>query len=145
MLKAAVTPAGSSYAVTSWETGFSRSVASSSESPACRIDANFTKELVACRAVEVANGAAEEKHEKSFRLRGGVGDFTESLEIRALEADYADLIDLTDFALTTAERGPGDVDGVVVDALTLGECFENHASFLTAAAAEFGDNHGRRQ
>ena len=106
--------------------------------------AHFAKKLIAGGAVEIADGAAEEKHEQAFAFAAALGHFLQSLEIGALESDQADHVHLAEFLLAAEERAAGNVDGVVIHALPARERFEQPAGFLPAAAAEFGDNHRTR-
>ena len=119
-------------------------MASSSASPS-RIDrANFAKKLFAGRPVEIPDGAAQKKDQQVFAFAAARRHFSKPLEIRALEADDADFIDVAQFLLAAIERAAGNIDRIIVDALAARQRLEQPARFLAAAAAEFRDDHPAR-
>src|ERR1700691_1024353 len=67
------------------------------------------------------------------------GNFKQSVEILALEAQDADGIDVTELALTHRESRWRNLDGIISRPLAAAKGFENVACLPAAAAAEFSN------
>jgi hypothetical protein len=107
--------------------------------------ADAVKKIGTGSAIEVADVAAEEEDEKVLAGGAAGGDFTEAIEILALETDNADAVDVAKFAAKDGERRRRNLDGVIPGGLPAGEGFEEQARFAAGAAAEFGDDDGARK
>src|SRR5258708_34517156 len=77
-----------------------------------------------------------------FARGAASGDFTETVEIFAFEADHADAVDVAEFATKNGERGRRNFNGVIPGGLPAGEGLEEQARFAPCAAAKFGDDDG---
>src|SRR5258707_2987245 len=105
----------------------------------------IAKKVRAGGAIEVADGTAEEKHEKMLGGSAAGGNFAEPVEIFALEANDADAVDVAKFTAKNGERGRRDFDWVVPRGLPAGKGFEEQPRFSAGAAAEFGNNDRARK
>src|SRR5579883_3290763 len=100
---------------------------------------------IARAAIEIAGRAAEKKHEKVIAGLAVAGDGAQSIEIRPLEPDDADKVDVAEFLFAGLQGGGRDFDWVVAGFLTPRKGFENPAGLFAASAAEFGDMDGAGQ
>ena len=107
--------------------------------------AQIAKEVGAGEAIEIADGAAEEEDEQMFTRGAAGGDFTQTVEIFALEADDADAIDVPEFTAKNSKRGRRNFNGMIPGGLPARERFEEQARFAARAAAEFGNDDGARK
>ncbi len=106
---------------------------------------DVTEETFARAAIEIADRAAEKKHEKVIAGLAVAGDGAQSIEIRPLEPDDADKVDVAEFLFAGLQGGGRDFDWVVAGFLTPRKGFENPAGLFAASAAEFGDMDGAGQ
>ena len=107
--------------------------------------AKIAEEVRAGGPIEVTDGAAEEEDEQMLARGPAGGDFAETVEIFAFEADDADAVDIAKLAAKNSEGGRRNFDGVIPGGLPAGEGFEEQARFAAGAAAEFGDDNGPRK
>jgi len=108
--------------------------------------ANAGKKIDASRAIEIADGAAEEKDEEVLICFAACDDFLKTLKIFAFKTYDMDALNVAEFALTHGQGIAGDFDGMVTRlALAAAKRFEKHAGLFAGATAEFRDKDGRRQ
>ena len=107
--------------------------------------ADTAKKIRTGGAVEVTDVAAEEEDEEMLAGGAAGSDFTEAIEILALEADDADAVDVAKLAAKNGKCGGRNFDGVIPGGLPAGEGFKEQARFAAGSAAEFGDDNGARK
>jgi len=107
--------------------------------------AQIAKKVRAGGAIEVTDGAAEEKDKKMLARGAAGGDFSETVEIFTFKADNADAVDVAELAAKNSERGRRNFDGVIPGGLPAGKGFEERTRFAAGTAAEFGDEDGARE
>src|SRR5882672_2491030 len=106
--------------------------------------ADLPEKIVGGGAIEIADGAAEEKNADGIARFAAIDDRLQAFEIRLFKTDNVDEIDLAEFFFASGKRGGRNFDWVIESGLAARDGFENPASFFAAAAAEFGDVRGTR-
>src|SRR5579884_1674179 len=104
---------------------------------------DVTEETFARAAIEIADRAAEKKHEKVIAGLAVAVDGAQSIEIRPLEPDDADKVDVAEFLFAGLQGGGRDFDWVVAGFLTPRKGFENPAGLFAASVAGSADLVGR--
>jgi|ERR1700693_5674724 len=108
--------------------------------------ANAGKKIDASRAIEIADGATEEKDQEMLISFAACDDFLKTLKIFPLEAYDVYALNVAEFTPTHGQGIARDFDRMVARlALAAAKSFEKHASFFASAAAELRDEDGRRQ
>src|SRR5581483_2337157 len=90
---------------------------------------DVTEETFARAAIEIADRAAEKKHEKVIAGLAVAGDGAQSIEIRPLEPDDADKVDVAEFLFAGLQGGGRDFDWVVAGFLAAKGLRESSGSF----------------
>src|SRR5579863_58208 len=90
--------------------------------------------------LEIPDRAAKEKYEQPLARPPCRGHGQQSFQIGLLQAVDADVVNLAQFLRASIERLLRDFDGVINSWPPLCQSFEHPESFLSAAAAQFGDN-----
>ena len=103
------------------------------------LGAHAAQERLARRAVEVADGRAEDQDEQLLSRRPAVGHGGQPVQVLGLVAHDAHAFDRAQLLLRLLERRARDVDRVIEDGLAQGKRLEHEARLLAAARPQLGD------
>src|SRR5439155_24016969 len=92
---------------------------------------------------EVADRAAEEEYKKTISRPSEAPDAPQPVEVRALESEDADRLELTELALAAREGGRRDLDRAVRGRMAPPQGLEDPSRLPAAAASELRDGHRR--
>jgi hypothetical protein len=98
---------------------------------------NFGEKTLGSVTIEIADRAAEKKHEQTIIFAAPRCGCQQTVEIGALKSDNADALDAAQFTFTTCQRGGRNFNRAVSGALAPREGLQQPARLLAAAASQF--------